>query len=74
MADVALAWLLARPEVTAVVVGAREPEQVWRNAAGVGLELDRATAEELDGITQPIKDKLGGNADMWVGKKESRIH
>lgn len=73
MADVALAWLLAKPEVTSVIVGAREPEQVWRNAAGVGLKLDRSTVEELDGITEAIKDKLGGNADMWVGKKESRI-
>ncbi len=73
MADVALAWLLARPEVTSVIVGAREPDQVLRNVRSVGLELDPDTVAELDDITKPVKDKLGGNADLWVGAKESRI-
>jgi aryl-alcohol dehydrogenase-like predicted oxidoreductase len=72
-ADVALAWLLAKPEVTSVIVGAREPDQVLRNVRGVGLDLDPDTVAELDDITKPIKDKLGGNADLWLGAKESRI-
>jgi myo-inositol catabolism protein IolS len=73
MADVALAWLLAKPGVTSVIVGAREPEQVWRNAVGAQLQLEPEAVAELDEITEPIKAKLGGNCDLWIGKKESRI-
>ncbi len=73
MADVALAWLLAKPEVTSVIVGAREPDQVLRNVRGARLELDPDLVAELDDLTKPIKDKLGGNADQWLGAKESRI-
>lgn len=73
MGDVALAWLLAKPGVTAVIVGAREPGQVLRNVKGVQLALEPDWVAELDDVTEPIRAKLGGNCDMWVGKKESRI-
>jgi aryl-alcohol dehydrogenase-like predicted oxidoreductase len=72
-ADVALAWLLAKPGVTSLIVGAREPDQVLRNARGVSLELDAETVLELDAAGDPIKDKLGGNCDLWAGKEKSRI-
>ncbi len=43
-AQVALAWLLARPAVTSVLVGARIAEQLAANLAAVSLGLD---ADEL---------------------------
>jgi len=73
MADVAIGWLLARPEVTAVLVGARDPDQVRRNARAAALVLDAETVAELDAVTAPVKEALGPNADMWDGAANSRI-
>ena len=44
-AQVALAWLLTRPAVSSVVIGARTEEQLADNLACISLQL---TAEELD--------------------------
>lgn len=74
LADIALAWLLAKPGVTSVIVGAREPAQVLRNARAASLSLDPEMVLELDGISQALKDKLGGNADLWLPAEKSRIH
>ena len=48
MAQLALAWVLRRPEVTSAIVGASRPEQVRDNAAASGIELDGDTLAEID--------------------------
>jgi aryl-alcohol dehydrogenase-like predicted oxidoreductase len=73
LATVALAWAMARPGVTSVIVGARNPRQLLRNVAAVELDLDTQTMDRLDAITEPLKHQLGTNADMWLGEKDSRI-
>ena len=40
MAQVALAWLLDRPGVSSVILGARTVEQLQENLAAAGLRLD----------------------------------
>jgi len=47
-ATLAVAWVLAHPRVTAVVVGPRRPEQLASALAAADLEL---TSEERDGLT-----------------------
>ena len=71
MAAMSLAWLLGREGVASVVVGARSPEQIRRNAAAAGLALPRELAERLDEISRPLREKLGASADMWSA--ESRL-
>jgi aryl-alcohol dehydrogenase-like predicted oxidoreductase len=46
--QVALAWLLAQPAVTAPIVGARTPEQLADNLGAVGWELTAGELERLD--------------------------
>ena len=48
-AQVALAWLLGRPGVSSLVIGARTEEQLADNLAAAELEL---TAEERPGSTR----------------------
>jgi aryl-alcohol dehydrogenase-like predicted oxidoreductase len=48
MAQLALAWVLRRPEVTSAIVGATRAEQVRDNAAASGVELDAHTLTEID--------------------------
>jgi aryl-alcohol dehydrogenase-like predicted oxidoreductase len=47
-ARVAIAWLLRRPEVTSVIIGASSVEQLDDNLAAATLELDDAHATALD--------------------------
>jgi aryl-alcohol dehydrogenase-like predicted oxidoreductase len=52
-AQVALAWLLARPGITSVVVGARTDEQLADNLAAATLELTQEEHERLEAVSRP---------------------
>lgn len=47
-AQVALAWLMARPSITAPIASATSVQQVNELAAATRLELDRASIDQLD--------------------------
>ena len=47
-AEVALAWIIARPGVTAPIASATTPEQMASLAKAVSLKLTPADIEELD--------------------------
>lgn len=49
-ADVALAWLLRRPEVTAPIIGPRTMDQLTGSLRALELTLDAQTLERLDRI------------------------
>lgn len=49
-ADVALAWTLARPDVTSTIIGPRTMEQLEANVATLDVSLDVDTLERLDAI------------------------
>ncbi len=72
MADVALAWVLAREGVRSVIAGARDAEQVAQNARAGNLELPAGIVERLTEASQPLKDALDTNPDMWQAGEESR--
>ena len=46
-ATLAIAWVLSHTDVTAVIVGPRNPEQLERARAALGLELTQGEREEL---------------------------
>jgi aryl-alcohol dehydrogenase-like predicted oxidoreductase len=52
-AQVALAWLLRRPGITSVIVGARTDEQLADNLAAAGLELSDDEASRLELASRP---------------------
>jgi aryl-alcohol dehydrogenase-like predicted oxidoreductase len=49
-ADIALAWLLANPAVTAPVIGPRTLEQLQLSMWALEIELNREVLEKLDRI------------------------
>jgi aryl-alcohol dehydrogenase-like predicted oxidoreductase len=65
MSHVSLAWLLHQPAVTSVIAGARNPDQIRENALASDLQLSPEVLDRLDKATQPVKEKMGSNADMW---------
>jgi aryl-alcohol dehydrogenase-like predicted oxidoreductase len=48
MAEMALAWVLRRDEVSSAIIGASRPEQVHQNAGASGVELSADTLEAID--------------------------
>jgi aryl-alcohol dehydrogenase-like predicted oxidoreductase len=48
MSQLALAWILRRPNVAAAIVGATRPEQVHENAAAAGVRLADDTLRAID--------------------------
>lgn len=65
MTEAALAWLLSRPGVSSVVTGARHPNQVIHNAKAVDVNLPPRVYDAMTQLTDPLKQQLGPNADMW---------
>lgn len=52
-AGLALAWLLAQPDVTAVIVGPRRPDHLEPAREALELELSAAEREELAAVFDP---------------------
>jgi aryl-alcohol dehydrogenase-like predicted oxidoreductase len=53
MAEVALAWVTARPAVTSTILGARTLEQLEANLRSAELELTAAETAALDAASHP---------------------
>ena len=50
MAELAIAWVLRRPEVTAAIVGARRPEQVGETVSAADWDLTEGEKAEIDAL------------------------
>jgi aryl-alcohol dehydrogenase-like predicted oxidoreductase len=48
--DVAIGWLLSRPQIASVIAGATKPEQVERNVRAAEWKPSEADLAELDAI------------------------
>lgn len=72
-AQVALAWLLSRPAVTSVVLGARTEAQLADNLGAAALDLSTAEHERLETISRPLLITLIGTSSCgpesdWGGR------
>ena len=57
-AQVAVAWLLSKPEVTAPVVGVSRVEQLDQLVAAAEIELDDADIAYLEELYKPVVNLL----------------
>jgi len=48
MSQLALAWILRRPEISSCIMGATRPEQVEQNAGASGIKLDAAVVRKME--------------------------
>ena len=72
MAEVALAWLLHQSGVTAVLAGARKPDQIWQNARASALHLQPEVVGELTLASEALKTALGTNLDQYQSDSRFR--
>ena len=52
--QIALNWLLQRPTVSSVILGARNEEQLKQNLGAVGWNLTPEQIERLDAVSEPV--------------------
>jgi aryl-alcohol dehydrogenase-like predicted oxidoreductase len=57
MAQLAVAWVLQNSNVSAAIVGATRPEQVFDNAKASGVKLDSDLLKAIDEILSPIAER-----------------
>ena len=53
MAQLAVAWVLQNPSVSAAIVGATRPEQVTENVRAAGVRLDEEIMGKIDDVLGP---------------------
>ena len=54
LAQLAVAWVLQNPNVSAAIVGASRPEQVAENARAAGVRLDADLMARIEQILEPV--------------------
>lgn len=73
MPQLAIAWILAKSEISTTLVGCRNSDQLRQNMKAASLNLERDTIDKLDEITKPLWDRLGDNLDYYENPDKSRI-
>ena len=71
-AQLALAWQLAKPEVSAVIIGARTRAQLDDNLGATGVSVPDAVMERLEAATRPEPEYPGAMIDFvqtWLGNR-----
>ena len=71
--DLALAWCISKPGITTTIVGCRNVAQLRENAAAAETPLSPEAVAALDAASQPIKDALGNEPDLWMHGEARRI-
>jgi aryl-alcohol dehydrogenase-like predicted oxidoreductase len=54
LGQLALAWILSRPEISSCIVGASRPAQIEENAAASGIRLSPEQLARIDEIIMPV--------------------
>lgn len=71
MARLAIAWAMARPGITCMLVGTRNINELTQNLHVIEYTPSAGVIESLDAITAPLLEKMGANPDYFTG---ARIH
>ncbi|GAA4694885.1 aldo/keto reductase family protein [Nocardioides nanhaiensis] len=69
LAQLAVAWVLANPNVSSAIIGASRPEQVTENVKAAGVKLDDAALAAIDEVVGDVVERDAGKTQS----PESRI-
>jgi aryl-alcohol dehydrogenase-like predicted oxidoreductase len=61
VAQVAISWVLRRPEVTAAIVGARRPSQIAETVGAADWNLSKEDIAEIEKLLAKREKKLARN-------------
>ena len=60
LAQLAIAWVLQNPGVSAAIIGATRPEQVSENVKASGVRLDDEVMRKIDDVLSPVIERDPG--------------
>lgn len=61
LAQLAISWTLHRPEVTAAIVGARNPRQIIETHSASDWELDQGDIDEIEVLLNSLQEKINAS-------------
>jgi aryl-alcohol dehydrogenase-like predicted oxidoreductase len=67
MSRLAIAWAMARPGITCMLVGTRNIDELTQNLHVAAYSPSADVIESLDNITAPLLEKLGEDPDYFAG-------
>lgn len=67
MSRLAIAWAMAKPGITCMLVGTRKVAELEENMHAVEYSPSAEVIENLDRVTAPLLEKLGANPDYFTG-------
>ncbi|MET7552408.1 aldo/keto reductase family protein [Streptomyces sp. NPDC005479] len=57
LAQLAVAWVLQNPNVSAAIIGASRPEQVTENVRAAGVKFDADLLKAIDDVLDPVVER-----------------
>ncbi|AXI77163.1 aldo/keto reductase family protein [Peterkaempfera bronchialis] len=57
LAQLAVAWVLQNPNVSAAIIGASRPEQVGENVKAAGVKLEPELLSAIDAVLDPVVER-----------------
>jgi aryl-alcohol dehydrogenase-like predicted oxidoreductase len=60
LAQLAVAWVLQNPNVSAAIIGATRPEQVQENCKASGVRLDSGLMSRIDEVLNGLVERDPG--------------
>ncbi|MFE7793607.1 aldo/keto reductase family protein [Streptomyces sp. NPDC057460] len=57
LAQLAVAWVLQNPNVSAAIIGASRPEQVTENVKAAGVKFDADLLKAIDDVLDPVVER-----------------
>ena len=70
LAQLAIAWVLRKPEVSAAIVGASRPQQVDDNVAASGVIIPKDALDDIDRVLAPVISRFRGTQPPPKNKSE----
>ncbi len=68
VAQLAIAWVLRRPEVTAAIVGIRRPDQIETTAAAADWRLSDEDIQQIDQLLRRWDEEVAGLGQVDTGR------
>lgn len=70
--ELAIRWVAANPAISCALVGVRSPERLAGNVRAVASPLSAEIVDELNRITEPLKQELGPSLDYYESLANNR--
>lgn len=73
-AQAAFSFLKRRPIVKSILAGARSVHQLEQNLDSYEMQVPDALMEEIEALSEPLKECMGENADLWISDGGGRFY